>query len=350
MSRGQMRGLFVVLAFLFLGCRRGTTEVNHELRAASVLFGQFETVFYANVDLLSSSGAYERVAKDDADNLRSPFGLLEEGLNVLGPNTSQEILSSSEAVLVGAKDFRAPSGLGPVRSQRCDVSILKGTILKRNEFDLHKYFHQPPAASVAGAPVWNWSAKLGEFGEEDPDRPSSFYAAQIAGSYLLVSNNLEDLQATAKGLVSSENPEISLAGIRDWELVRQHKVWGYRRYRHSEVGVVDQVAAGMSVVTPDAKALVSVVTPATEALIFFADFEKKDSVLRLLSSDTNGDTAAKMSSGPYLPPLKFQARGVWETRIPLAGNEESFNRLCVVMQFLGSEHTSNALLTAAPET
>lgn len=305
----------LLLAIVSFGVNQTRAEARPELHAASVLFGQFETVFYAKADFLSNSGAYEHVAKNDAYSLRFPFGLLEEGLKFLGPNTSQEILSSSEAVLVGAKDFLAPSGLGPVRSQRCYV-----VILKRNEFDLHKYLRQSPAASVAGAPVWNWSAKLGEFGEEDPSRPSSYYAAQIAGSYLLVSNNLEELQAAAKGLSSSDTSETALSGIRDWELVRQHKVWGYRRYRHS--GVIDRTAAGMSIVTPS-----------VEALAFFVDFDKQVSLMRLLCADDA--TVAKINATAKLPPLKSQAKGMWETRIPLTGNEESFDRLFGVMYLFG---------------
>ncbi len=316
-DRRQMCRFLVVILVSILGCERATAEVNHELRAASVLFGQFETVFYAKADLLSNSGAYEHVAKHDADIIRFPFFILQKGFNSLGDDNLNEILNSSEAVLVGAKDFRPPSGLGPVRSQRCYVFILK-----RNDFDLHKHFPQAPATSVAGVPAWNWSAKLGEFGEEDPSRPSSFYAAQIAGSFLVVSNNLEDLQATAKGLISAEKPETILAGIRDWELIRRQKIWGYRRYQHN--GVVDRNAAGMWLITPGA-----------EALMFFVDFDKKIGVMRLTSSDPNEDVAAKINATAKLPSFKAQARGVWETTFPLTGDESSFDRLVYIMSYFG---------------
>jgi hypothetical protein len=290
-------------------------EANRESRAASVLFGHFETVFYAKSDVLA--GVYDHVAQHDAEVALFPFLELTEALKSLGSNTSKEMLTSSEAVLLGAKDFRPPKGLGGVHSQRCYIVIL-GTHAR---FDLRAYFHRAPAGSAAGAPVWTWSAKLGEFGEEDR-RPSSFYAAQFANSYLLLSNNPEDLQATAKAITSSENPNKVLAGIRDWEQVSQHKVWGYRCYRHS--GVVDREAAGMSSVTPG-----------TKALIFLVDFGNKACVIRLFSSDTNADTAARISSVYKLPSMKPQAAGVWETRFPLAGDEESWDRLVTVMDLFG---------------
>jgi len=307
--------LLTLLALLFWGCNQSAAEAGHELRAASALFGRFETVFYAKGSIVSNSGLHGPVAKD-ADELRLPFFELQEALKSLGGDTSREVMTNSEGVFVGAKSFRSPSGLGPVRSERCYIMILKG-----GEIDLYKRFPQSPAGSVAGASIWSWSAKLGEFGEDDP-RPSSFYATQIAGSYLLLSNNLEDLQATAKGLIWSENPETILTGIRDWEMVRQHEVWGYRRYRHT--GVVDAEAAGMSWVTPGA-----------EALVFFVDFEEKISVMRLSSSGRNEDAAAKMNATAKLPPLKPEGGGVWETRIPLTGDEGSFERLANVMDCFG---------------
>jgi hypothetical protein len=299
-----------LLVALFMGCNLSTAEVGPELRAASVLFGQFETVFYAKGDVVSSSGVYSHVAENDADMIRLPFFQLREALNALGGDTSKEILNGSEDVLVGAKNFRSPSGLGPVRSKRCYIVILKA-----GEFDLHKHFRQSPAASVAGAPVWKWSAKLGEYGEEDP-RPSLFYAAHIGVSYLLVSNSLEDLRDIATRISS----KMTVPGIPDWEIICQHREWGYRRYRHS--GVADRTAAGMSSVTPSA-----------EALMFFVDFDKEVSLMRLLSIDEA--TAAKINAKAKLPPLKSQGKGVWETKIPFAGNEESFGRLAGVMWLFG---------------
>jgi hypothetical protein len=67
-----------------------------------------------------------------------------------------------------------------------------------------RYFKRPPA-SAPGPPVWTWSADLGEFGEGDP-RSSSLYATQMAESYILVSNSLEELE-TVSGQLTSVNDD-----------------------------------------------------------------------------------------------------------------------------------------------
>ena len=316
-DRGRIRRLALLLAILLSGCNRGMANTNNELGAASTLFERFETVFYAKGDLLSGSDAYHQLSKQDADALRTPFGYLLGGLDSLGKRTSAEIVESGEAVLVGAKDFRPPAGLGGVRSGLCYVVVLRS----RSAFDLGKYFRQAPVAFAVGTPVWNWSARLGEFGEGDP-RPSSLYATQVAHSYLLVSNDLQELQTIAGRLASADEDRRMLTRIRDWEFVSQHRVWGYRRYRHS--GVVDRVAAGMSDVTPGA-----------EALIFFVDLKKKAGVLRLLSSPVDEGTAAKINARAVLPRLKPRGVGVWETIIPLVGDEESFEQMFGIMGLFG---------------
>ena len=283
---------------------------------AAALFNEFETVFFAKADVLISSGAYDHAPKSDIEILRFPFMELLEALKALGGNTSQEVVSNSEAILVGAKDFRPPAGLGGVHSQRCYIVILRTP----SKFNLRQHFHQAPSASVGGSPVWEWSAKLGEFGEEDP-RASSFFAAQVSDSYLLVSNGFKELQVTAGNLSSPKNAAI-LARIPDWKFISQHGVWGYRRYRHS--GIVDREAAGLSLVTESA-----------EALVFFIDLNKQAGVLRLLSSSTDEKIATKLSEEMRLP--KFENRGprAWEARIPLGGDEKSFDRLGAMMDLFG---------------
>ena len=314
---GQVCRFLLLLLISVSGREHCTARVTPESRAVSVLYEQFETISYAESDLVLSSGAYDGISKNDADVLRLPFYEMKEALESLRSRTSEEILASSQAVLVGAKDFRPPLGLGPVRSRRCYILILRN-----GKFDLHDYFRQSSSGSIAGATIWNWSAKVGDFGEESPNKLSSFYVAQIASSYLLISNNLHDLQSSAKGLMAPDPPKMKSTGIGDWGDVIQHRIWCYRRYRHS--GVVDQEAAGMSAVSR-----------AAEALVFFVDSQQKTGLLRLISSNTNDDPSVKMNALSKLPPLKPQGSGVWETRIALSGDESSFNRLAVVMNFFG---------------
>jgi hypothetical protein len=163
---------------------------------------------------------------------------------------------------------------------------------------------------------------VGEFGENDP-KPSSLFATQVGRSYALVSNDLKELQVVAQRLASSDGDSEALNGIREWESVRQHEVWGYRRYRHS--GIVDPMAAGMADVTPG-----------VEALMFFLDSKKKAGVLRLfLKSHADERTVAMMNSRATLPPLKPSGVGAWQTTFPLAGDENSFEHLADVVGLFG---------------
>lgn len=306
----------ILLAVLLLGCGGSAADTSHESRAASALFGEFETVFYAKRDLSSGAGAFGQLSEKNAVELRAPFAYFLGAFYWMGKQVPAEILSNSAAVLMGAKDFQPPKGLGPVHSQRCYVVVLG----KWSTLDLRKYFSYGPVASAAGAPVWNWGANLGEFGEGDP-RASSLYAAMVANSYLLVSNNLAELQSIADKLTSpTDDSSQALAKIREWELVSQQKLWGYRRYRHT--GVVAGDASGMRDVTPSA-----------EALVFFLDSKKKKCVLQLLASD--GSTTEKLNTWGVFPPLRSFSTGAWETTIPLANDQQTSDRMFYVFGLFG---------------
>ena len=286
---------------------------------ASTLVQQFETVFYSKADLLSGSGSYLNLSKTDANALRVPFAYLLGALDSLENGASADVLANTEAVLVGAKDFRPPAGLGGVHSQSCYVLVLRGS----SALDFHKYFHQSASVSAAGKPVWNWSAKLGEFGEKDP-RPSSLYATQVTQLYALVCNDAAELHALAERLSSPDrdSQDPSASGMRDWPSFSQHDVWGYRRYRHT--GIANRDAAGMTNVTPGA-----------EALIFFLVPAKKAGVLQLLNSPTDQRTASNMNAAGRLPPLRSVSSGVWETTIQLSGDQGTSERMVALMWLFG---------------
>jgi hypothetical protein len=300
------------IAFLLSGCTKSAADSTEQQRAASTLFDQYETVFYAKSDLLTGSGGYKQLSQQDANTLRAPFAYLLQGLDVLGKSASHEILSSTSAALVGAKDFhppQGPTGFGDVQSQFCYVLILRpGTT-----FEISKVAGGASSVSSVEASTWKWSAK----GTEGHPEPHIFFATQVGHLYLLISNRLDEAQAISAKLGSDTAP--SLSGFRDWESISRHEVWGYRRYRHTEES---KEAAGTSQLTPD-----------TQALAFFADPKQKTGVLRLFSP--TGGTAQKMNETRLLPPFKVADSGVWETVIPLTGNQKSSDQIFVVMSWFG---------------
>jgi hypothetical protein len=304
----------MLVAFLLSGCTRNAVSSTEQQRAASVLFDQYETVFYARSDLLSGSGGYRQLSQPGANALRVPFANLLQGLDPLDKQVSADMLGNADAALVGAKNFRSPSGpppsLGGVQSSFCYIIVQK----KRNSFDLGKVASNSSVISSFGGSVWKWSAPP----SEGHPQPYTFYAAQVAGTYLLISNNVEDLGAISRKLsVTSGAP--NLEGIRDWETLSQHEVWGYRHYRHTEE---NKTAAGTSEVTPEA-----------QALSFFADPKRKTGVLRLFSSTAG--TAKKMNATGTIPPFKAAGSGVWQTTIPLTGDQKMSEQMFAAMSWFG---------------
>ncbi len=295
-TAGWMFRVPILLAVCLSGCTRGVAKANQS-QVASALFAQFETVFYAKADLLAGSGGYKRLSEQSANTLRVPFADLLGALDPLGKQVSAEIFSDAEAVLVGAKDFHPPAGLGGVRSRSCYIVVFRG----RRAFDIDSLASKSASISSAGASTWKWATKP----TEGQPAGQVFYATQVAHSYLLIANNPDDLQTTAATLASTNNAQM-LNGVHDWESISKRDVWGYRRYRQTEVTHRD--AAGMTDVTPTA-----------EALVFFLDSKEKAGVLRLVASD--GSTAEKINAAKKLPSLKLLRAGIWETRIPLSGSE-----------------------------
>ena len=310
-------GLLVLAAFLVFENQMCAAEMKERESAALALFRQYETVFYADSSLLASTGTQDDLAKAGAAVMRTPYINLLEGLNSLSANASAEMLRNSESVLVGAREFGPPRGLGAVHSLRCYIILLR----PHSRFDIRKYAHTTKVTATNGVEVLNWSANLNEFGEEDP-RPSAFYATQISDSFVLIANDINDLQATALELSGKMDSEVSAQEIREWDIVSRHRIWGYRRYRHT--GIVAPGAAATSFVTPK-----------TDALISFVDFGKSSVTVRILGSSTFEDTAIKMRAIANVPDFKPIGAGILETSFPLALDATCSDRLIRIMFLFG---------------
>lgn len=294
MNWGQGMCLCIVFLASFGGLASAGTNQTH---TAAVLFENFETVFHATPGVLADS-----LADQGGWYAWEPFSYVRAGLEKVGKEMPAKILADSEAILVGSKDFLPPSGLGSVRSTRCYVVVLR----KGSGLQLSTYFKNSSVESLTGAPIWHWSADLGEFGEGDP-RSSSLYATQIEQSYILVSNDLEELRNISRRLTSANDDARVFAGIHEWNDVIQHEFWGYRKYRHGKPRAIDRLFGGTGQITAQA-----------EAVILYVDMKKQTGVLRLFSSSADDATARNINATGMITPLKPVGPKVWETVFPLA--------------------------------
>jgi len=310
---------FALPMVLFLISNTLVAGASGEARAASTLAQEYETVFRGDSKLMLGSASYRGLPQQDSDALRVPFVYLRVSLQFLSPKASKDILGAVDAILVGAKDFRAPSGLGSVQSQFCYVLVLGDRQIR-----IDKYFNEAPIETFADSPIWKWKADLKEYGEEDP-RLSVLFATQIGSSYIVISNSSDGIKAAVDSLQSPATNSSDATWSRDGKLVSGHNVWAFRHYRH--VGDGNRDAAGMSDVPPGA-----------EALLYFIDEAKMSSTLMLIG--TSSDTSASIHLGrgtSSLPPLKpfLERKGCWETSFPLSGDSESNDRMLTVMGFFG---------------
>jgi hypothetical protein len=309
LHKGYLLSILVLMVW-----RNALGGTDSKLMAASALSARFESVFYLEADSLLDSGSAS--ASGSHDSIRIPFVYFIGALKSLGDDVSRKTLENGQGVLVGASDFEAPAGLGTVRSRRCYILLLA----PRSKFNLDNYFTGSPATSESGSPVWNWSSSLGEYGEMD-SRSSSLYATQLGNSYVLVSNDRDEILNISRQLTSATAPE-HMIGSDVWASVSQHEFWGYRRYRHGGIG--DRRAAGASFLSP-----------AAEALVFFGNFDNGAATLRLVTP-AGDKTSVSTLRWAGLPQFKELGAGVWEAAIPLQkGGEQVTEQLFFVTSLFG---------------
>ena len=314
-KRRRLLVAVALLAFPLPGYLVGHAETKPETRAASVLFKHFETVAYARTDLLSRLDAYDlNKDVDSLANLRLPFLELIGGLRFLGSNAERNVEKSYSAFLVGAKDFEGPEGLGAVSSHKCYVGMLEGSA----QPDIEPDFRQASYESIDGRQVWTWSIPA----YEGHPRPTKFYAAQIASSYFVMTNNREDFREAVHALASAESSQTTSMGVSDWESLSAHNYWVYRLIRRS--GVVSSEATGIEDLTPD---MIS--------LAFSADIDKRTGLVRILSSDKSMKAIPKVFRASELNHFQSLEPGIWRETISLSKDEAGFDALFEVFYRFG---------------
>jgi hypothetical protein len=310
----QLTGTASIAFTLFFAHPRCHAQTGTEVRAASVLFKQFEVVAYTKTAFLSSSEPHGVADVDSESHLRLPFLALLGSLRYLGKTTETGIEESYSSVVVGAREFISPQGLGMVNSSTCYIGILRSGA----QPNIASYFRQATYESIEGRQVWTWSVPP----YEGYPKPTTFYAAQIEDSYFVLSNNLQDFQAVTTSLTASEHATAAFMGVPGWNAFSTQDYWLYRSIRRS--GAVDPNAAGTSLLAPD-----------VSAIIFFADAGKRQGTVRVLSSDTTMKTKPNVLPDSELSRLQPQGAGVWQASLPLGADEPSFDTMFHLFYFLG---------------
>lgn len=267
---------------------------------AGILFEGYETVVMADVAPLPFE-IIGRGHEDQRDWLFVPFGYLFAAFDAVGEKTAERAMSQTEAVLGGFKDFRAPAGLGAVSSRNCYVLIVK------RGFDLTRILGKPASEQWEGVPVWRWTAKFGEFGEQS-DRLSTLVAIQMK-PYVLVSNDAEAIFAHARSLKANAPPKV-LETLSEWRDVASRKYWVYRRLRFD---AADLMAAGLDGLRTDA-----------ESLILFYDPGPKTTTVRLTSRAAVAKTPESLVDDGRVPPLQPISPTAWETQLPVVTRHTPF--------------------------
>jgi hypothetical protein len=273
-----------------------------ETHAAAALFPEFETVFHLNGPLVRDLNSHSR--SRIAGALLTPGGELLAGLDAAGKRLRAAILSDSEAVLLGAKDFKPPSSLGSSSYRFCYIVIMA----TKSQLNVASLFHGLLTDSVTDEPLWRWSAKL--FEESAP--PTPVYATRVGQVFFLVANDIDKLRSVRERLRSLNDDPRTLNSIPDWEWVAEHQVWGYRRYSGDKAAEMPKV-------------------------LFAVEPGGRECTVKLVGGQQPTKALLRLNrSGLFPTPVPAQA-GVLELRLPLQENDQTLGKLFEIMWVLGFE-------------
>jgi hypothetical protein len=303
----------VIVAFYSLGGFVCSANTDSEMRAATVLLGRFESVARTNTDFLLNGFDDRGVQSDGMAGLRLPFLPMVAGLRRLGgPNTEHDIERNYTTVLVGAADFVSPEGLGAVSFRGCYIAVREHDARP----DIATAFSQAKYELSQGEPVWTWSMPP----YEGHPSVTMFYAAQVARSYFVLTNDRHDLEEIAKELSSGGLSSVP-AAVTDWTTLRTHQYWVHRSIRRSKT--VDGSAA----------ALTSMSSTVVE-IALFSDMDGRGR-LRVYDSDKSGKTTPKDFRASEVMRFQPAGAGIWQATIPLTKDDAAGIALFQALYFFG---------------
>lgn len=306
-------GIFLAIS---LQAASASGQSTKELVIVRVLSERYETVVRSQANSLKRPSI-----KSDSERARVaieklPFDLLLKGLRITSGARSDSLVDKSVAILLGARDFLPPKGLGPVRSRRCYVLVFNSA----RDLDVAHAFKGVPTYLEKGHKIWTWSGKVGEFGERD-QRASEFFATLVDGSYLLVANNRKDLELCYEDVQSGVAP--NNASDDDPELIQmsRHSFWGVRQFVRKGDSVREQE-------------MLPCYASDVDTFSFYSDSNGAGYTIRIRSQNkTDLDVPCVRPHG-LMPQFEKVGRGVWEAKSNFSKGTED-DRLFAVFSLLG---------------
>ena len=302
-----------------VGCSRGIDLQDDQRRVAGMLAQEYESVFVASGGLLSPQGSYEGIPTQLTGELRMPFAGLLVSLQQNEELRRSALLGLDglQFAAVGAKDFRPPSGLGPVVASRCYILRLSST----RSIDISRHGPGRPVSGDGHPAIWTW-----EVHAEGSD-PEPFYVAQPSGNYVIIANDLKELERFVLRFAVSPREAFPGnepgAGLPNFGATRSCPIWGYRAYR-LEADISSKQASGALDVGAHA-----------QALLFIADLTNSKASIRYVSSAELDDAPRRLQRSGRLPPFLPIGPRAWECTISLRSGRVSEEQLFTAISLFG---------------
>lgn len=301
----------IITIGLVLGSAGPTSSQISSEHPVRVLLNDFESVVFADASLFRSDVTrFGRIPKEILSSLRSPFGILFMAFEDPALSALRGALlhgTDIRTVVVGARNFRAPQGVGPVLADVCYLLQLNKNPL-RNELSLLELADQVDGIAIRRIRL-----------EVKRNAPSVLFVVQPTKEHLLLATDLEIAKSVVTKLLGKASNIYPPSGL---SIARSSPYWCYRSYQVRTNS--DAVAGGMVIGNFR-------VGPNASALVFHINVGTTTGTLQYLTADEKDRAALKLnglgfSFGEIRPKL-------WESSILLSDDRVLEQLFGIFMMF-----------------
>ena len=290
-----------------------------EERTAMALSRNYETVFGVDGALVTKSELSALTHETQAIILSRPYHLLIAGLKSSDKHVLGKLSNGNAKVLLGARNFRPPQGLGMIVAHYCYVLIYDDSQVP----DWNRVFAGSIKVRAEGKLWWKWSAKLNEFGEEDR-RESTFFATKGDGPYILITNTLSQLKTLVGIDAQIKNTSGGQNAEGDLKTLLEHRMWGWRDLQLTQNDSLDIVP--------------QCILSNFDRLAFYTDFAGNNYYTRVTTKADNTDYPPCFVKSPSTAPFVHRRKNMWESQDEFANdlNDSKLRSVIVLLGFGGA--------------